>query len=162
MIRKTVVAGGAAAGAIALDQASKAIVLARFAENETVPVVPGLFDLTLRYNTGAAFSLFDTKPSLFFFFVSVAAIGALVYFLSQLETRQIAQTAALGAVLGGAIGNLLDRARFGAVVDFLLFSVRGFAWPAFNVADAMIVAGVAVFLVQSYRDDKARPPAKVL
>jgi signal peptidase II len=142
-----------------LDQWSKHWVLGRFVEGEIKTVIEGFFTLTLRYNTGAAFSLFDSSPVVFFLVISAAAVGALVYFLSQLDPAHQTQIFALGAVLGGALGNLWDRVTVGGVVDFLLVHYRGFAWPAFNLADAFIVVGVIVFMIENLRSTRQRRPA---
>ncbi len=136
---------------MAIDRWTKILARGAFAEGELREVIPGLFDLTLRYNTGAAFSLFDSSPVLFFLGVSGLAIAALISFLVQLGPKDRTQIWALGAVMGGALGNLWDRLVIGGVVDFLLFHYRSFAWPAFNVADIAIVVGVIVFLIENLR-----------
>lgn len=144
------------AAGIAFDQAAKFLALASIKENQEIPVIPGFFDLTLRFNRGAAFSFFESLPPLFFFVISIAAIALLLYFIAQLSSDQTGQLSALGAVLGGALGNLLDRARIGVVVDFLLFHFKSLSWPAFNIADTLIVLGVFAFLYCNLRHGDER------
>ncbi|MCZ7586595.1 MAG: signal peptidase II [Deltaproteobacteria bacterium] len=146
-----------AAVSFVLDQLTKSMILDRFREGEMLAVIPGFFDLTLRFNRGAAFSLFDGKPSTFFFILAALAIGALLYFVAGLNARERGQLVALGAILGGAVGNLIDRIRMGAVTDFLVFHFRGLEWPAFNVADTVIVVGVVIFLWKNLQEAKTAP-----
>ncbi|MCB9477412.1 MAG: signal peptidase II [Deltaproteobacteria bacterium] len=142
------------------DQITKLVAVNAIPENTGVKVIPGLFDLTMRYNRGAAFSLFDKHPTIFFLVVAGVAMAALIYFIAQLKLTQRRQIIALAAVLGGAVGNLIDRVRLGAVIDFLLVYFRGLSWPAFNVADAAIVIGVLVFLYDNFREGSAAEPGK--
>lgn len=135
-----------------LDQSSKFFALAHLSESGNVNLIPGFFDLTLRFNTGAAFSLFSNMSLSFFLLISAAAICALLYYVVTLETGHMPQIVGLGAILGGAMGNLLDRVRLGSVVDFLLFYVKAVAWPVFNLADVAIVCGVALFLWDNFRN----------
>jgi signal peptidase II len=153
---KYVYVAGAAAAGIILDQATKLMALRFLHENKDVPVIGGFFDLTLRFNTGAAFSLFASKPSILFFLISLVAIVTLLYFVRQLDADQKQQLIALGAILGGALGNLADRVRLGSVVDFLLLYYKSFAWPAFNVADSLIVVGVFTFLWYNLRQESQK------
>ncbi len=152
--------GATALASFLVDQYTKQIALAHLTENANRNVIPGFFDLTLRYNTGAAFSLFSSASLAFFLVISALAIGALIYFVFTLEPERSRQALALGVILGGALGNLLDRLRLGGVVDFLLFYYKGFAWPAFNAADTAIICGVAFFLVQNFSRPAALPPQK--
>jgi len=147
--KKLALVGAIAALVFAADQYTKFLVLERIAELQTISIIPGFFDLTLRYNTGAAFSLFSTMSLAFFIGISALAIGMLIYFVLQLEEEKRGQYLALGAILGGAVGNICDRIRIGGVVDFLLFYYKSFSWPAFNVADIAIVCGVFVFLLEN-------------
>jgi len=147
--KKFLLVGAIAALVFALDQYTKSLVVQRIAKHQTISIIPDFFDLTLRYNTGAAFSLFSTMSLVFFLGISALAIGMLIFFVIQLKDEKRRQYLALGAILGGAIGNLCDRIRIGGVVDFLLFYYKSFSWPAFNVADIAIVCGVFVFLLEN-------------
>ncbi len=111
--------------------------------------VTSFFNLTLVYNPGAAFSLFSTAGGWQRWALSAVALGVgllIVGWLARLPRQAWVQVASLGLILGGAIGNLVDRIRVGMVVDFLDFHFAGLHWPAFNVADAAITVG-ALFLV---------------
>ncbi|HWP94154.1 MAG TPA: signal peptidase II [Gammaproteobacteria bacterium] len=138
-----------AALVVALDQWTKALVLAYFAPYDTLAVLPHV-NLTLRFNTGAAFSLLaDAGGWQRWFFVSLAlAVSAgILIWLTRLPARgQHWLACALALVLGGAIGNVIDRIVHGHVVDFIELYYGRFYWPAFNVADSAITAG-AVMLV---------------
>ena len=140
--------GGAALAVLVLDQASKWLVLAwAMQPPRVVPVAP-FFNLVLaRWNRGISFSLFDSGAPVAPWILSGLALGivaGLVWWLRRLDRRWPAL--GVGLVIGGALGNVVDRLRFGAVVDFLDFHLAGFHWPAFNLADSAISVGVAVLL----------------
>ncbi|MGB7303097.1 MAG: signal peptidase II [Burkholderiaceae bacterium] len=132
-----------AAIVIALDQWSKFAVLARFRETERLPVIDGLFDLTLYYNTGAAFSFLAGAGGWqrwFFTIFGLAAAGFIFYLIR--ESRQLKLFSfGLAMILGGALGNVIDRIIHGKVVDFLLFFQHPYYFPAFNLADSAITLG---------------------
>jgi len=137
---------------VLLDQATKAWVLAAFQLHETLPVVPGWFHLTYVRNPGAAFGLFAGRAEAFRvpFFLGITAV-ALVAILVVAWRAAPGRTwflTALGLVCGGAVGNLIDRLRWGEVVDFLDVFWRSHHWPAFNVADAAISVGVILLVVE--------------
>jgi len=137
-----------AAAAIALlDQASKWAVVARWHYAERVKLLPG-FDLTLLYNPGAAFSfLADAGGWQRWFFTALAATAALfIIWLLHRHRGQRRFNLALAAILGGAVGNLIDRSVHGHVVDFLLFYWRDWYFPAFNLADTAISSGAALLI----------------
>ena len=134
------------------DQATKAIVLRTMRLGQSIPIVPGYFDLTFVLNPGAAFSLLATLPerirSPFFILISVAAaVLIIVYRARHLRGHRLA-TVSLGLILGGAVGNLIDRIRYGVVVDFLDAHVHQYHWPVFNVADSAISVGVTLLLIE--------------
>jgi signal peptidase II len=138
-----------------LDQLSKFLVMARFAMYEVLPVVPGFFNLTFVTNTGAAFGLLAGEQTLvrqlFFVGVALGALLFLFYSYRHLRGQGALFAHAIGLIAGGAVGNLVDRLRLGAVVDFLDFYVGARHWPAFNVADTAISVGVGLFLLASLR-----------
>jgi signal peptidase II len=138
---------GLAAVAILLDQVSKLLVFRVLMEHETERVILPVFSLVTRYNTGISFSFLATDhvygPWIFAGLASIIALGLLVW-LSQTADRLPAIGLAL--VVGGAIGNVIDRVREGAVMDFLLFHWKDLAWPAFNLADSFITIGVALLI----------------
>ena len=146
---------GAVAGlAIVLDQLSKWGIRAKVGLYESLPVIDGLFSITHVRNTGGAFSIFagahESWRVPFFVVVAVVAIAVLLHFVRRVAPGQWVVLAALGAVLGGAIGNMIDRVRFGQVTDFFDAHWRGYHWPTFNVADSFITVGMLVLIVHSF------------
>lgn len=145
---------------VALDQATKLWVMARMALFDSHPVVPGLFSITYVRNPGAAFGLFAELGDLvrlgLLVGVSLLAVGLLTaFFMRSPHADRMSRVAAV-LVMGGAIGNLIDRVRFGEVVDFLDVFVGRYHWPAFNVADSAITIGIALFVVGALRERAAR------
>jgi signal peptidase II len=134
---------------LVLDQATKWLALASLEPYRPIEVTP-FFNLVLVWNRGVSFGLFagagDHGPWLLT--LTTVGIGALLIVWLRRETRPVVQ-AALWLVLAGAAGNLIDRVRFGAVVDFLDFHALGYHWPAFNVADSAIVVGAGLILLDS-------------
>jgi len=138
------------AGAIIIaDYATKAWVLSAFHLHESV-VVSSFFNLVLVFNPGASFSFLADAGGWqkWFFIVLALAISVWLVVLIRHHARERLMPAALALVLGGALGNVIDRIRFGAVVDFLDFHVAGWHWPAFNVADSAITVGVVLLIWQ--------------
>ena len=135
-----------------LDQAAKWLALRRLPPGAPMSVIDGFFSLTLVMNPGLAFGMLGTVPRGWRWVVallSIAALGVLAAVATRLlpEGGRVAAVA-VGMIFGGAAGNLIDRARFGAVVDFLDFYWRGWHWPAFNVADSAISVGVALLALR--------------
>jgi signal peptidase II len=132
------------AGAFGLDAASKAWILARLQPGEAMPVIPGFFNLTLGMNAGAIFGSFGGASgglrTLLFTLAGLAALGFFGYEFLLARTPRL-QRVALGLILGGVLGNGLDRLRHGAVVDFLDFVFGGWHYWTFNLADSFIVCG---------------------
>lgn len=146
--------GAVAAFVVVFDQLTKWIVRTELGVYESVPVVDGLFSITHVRNTGGAFSLFAGADEAwrvpFFLLVAVVAIAALLHFVRRVSPHQRVLLFALGAVLGGAAGNMIDRAVFGQVTDFLDVYWRGYHWPTFNVADSFITVGMLILVVHSF------------
>lgn len=138
---------GLSAAVVLLDQVSKLLVFRVLMELETEIAVLPVFSLVKRYNTGISFSILATDhavgPWIFALLATIIAFGLLIW-LSQTAERLPAIGLAL--VVGGAIGNVIDRVREGAVMDFLLFHWKDWAWPAFNLADSAITIGVALLI----------------
>jgi len=141
-----------AALVLVLDQASKAWVLASFRLMESQVVTP-FFNLVFVFNSGAAFSFLAGAGGWQKWFFVALALGISLWLLGMLRrhARERLLPAALALILGGAIGNVIDRLRFDAVVDFLDFHWAGYHWPAFNVADSAITLGVALMLWHQFR-----------
>jgi signal peptidase II len=142
-----------AAIVLALDQVTKWYIRHSVGLYESIVVLDSFFHITHVRNTGGAFSLFASAPSglrlPFFIGVSVVAVIALLVFVSRVDPRQRLLLFGLGAILGGALGNLVDRMTSGEVTDFLDFHWRGWYWPAFNVADSFITIGVVILVAHS-------------
>ena len=109
--------------------------------------VTGFFNLVLGFNTGVSFGLFGQAPAWLLMAFTLAIVAGLLVWIHRSDSRLTAS--ALGLVVGGALGNLLDRLRQGAVADFLDFYIGSYHWPAFNLADVAIVCGVGLLLVES-------------
>jgi len=135
-----------------LDRWTKRLVAARIAMYTHIQVIPGFFRITHTENTGAAFSLFADSPShwktaMLISFSVVAMIVVSVLLWKQ--SRALTMTGiALSLILGGAVGNLWDRVASGRVVDFLLFYVKTYQWPVFNLADSAIVVGASLLVLE--------------
>jgi signal peptidase II len=151
---------GLAAVIVVADQIVKWIVLRSFAPGEQ-RVVTDFFNLVLVFNKGAAFSLFAQAPGwqapVLSAFAVIASIAVSV-FIVRSPGRQIL-CFGLALILGGAIGNVIDRLRFGQVVDFLDFHALGWHWPAFNVADSAISVGAVLLILEGFIKREKRPDA---
>ena len=148
---------------IVLDQVTKAWVLASLPEYQPVTVIDGFWNWYRSYNTGAAFSFLSDAGGWQKYFFLVLALGIctlLAVWLARTPRRDWRTALPFALVIGGAIGNVIDRLRHGHVVDFIQWHWRDHAWPAFNVADSAIVAGavgIALFgLLQGKRAPEAR------
>jgi signal peptidase II len=142
---------------VVLDQATKTIVQSSMRLHQSIPLGP-FVDLVYLRNPGAAFSLLRDAPAVFrlplFMVVTVVVAGALVAYLRSTPPEQVWIITALGAILGGALGNLICRVRYGEVIDFVFLHWGDWYWPAFNVADSAITVGAVVVLVTSFRRDE--------
>jgi signal peptidase II len=136
---------------VLLDQATKLLVLAKMPLYHSIPVIEGFFSLTHIRNPGGAFGFMAASSqgvrNLLFVGVSIFAMGLIVYFYRSTPKTYPYLASALAMIFGGAVGNLIDRLRFGEVVDFLDVYVGAYHWPAFNVADSAITVGITVFIV---------------
>jgi signal peptidase II len=155
MRRRYKLLGGTAVLAFALDQASKWWIMASLPEHRATTVIPGYFDLINIRNRGAAFG-FLNRPDIewqfwLFLAATIVAAGAILA-LARNARHGPVFFAGLGCILGGALGNLADRLRFRAVVDFLDFHVGSLHWPAFNVADTSICIGAFLVCVITWRN----------
>jgi signal peptidase II len=143
---------GIAAIIVLLDQLTKVTVTRLFSYGESYPVT-SFFNLVLVHNPGAAFSfLADAGGWQRHFFSGIAVFAVLfILYLLKRHAEQKMFCWALALILGGAIGNLIDRVAYGYVIDFLDLHVAGWHWPAFNVADMAIVGGAALFILDELR-----------
>jgi len=137
---------------VGLDQMTKTLVVIWLDEGEIWPIIQGAFNMTLTYNKGAAFGFLasihdDTvRVTLLWSATAVAVTAVIFMFLYEYGKDKLGQ-AALALVLGGAVGNMIDRVVIGKVVDFFDFYFGNYHWPAFNVADSAICIGVAILLL---------------
>lgn len=148
-----------------IDRVTKSWIIERFEYGERQVVIPDFFNLTHVRNPGGAFSLLADLPPFwgkaFFLTTGVFAIVLLMVFLRRLEPNERWAAAAIGAVLGGAIGNLVDRVLYGEVIDFLDFRLwGGYVWPTFNMADCWIIGGVTVLMVTMFFEDYDTAPSE--
>jgi signal peptidase II len=151
-----------AAAIVLADQLTKWLMLARFAPGERLELT-GFFNLVLVFNKGAAFSFLAAaqgwQTPLLAAFALGAAVVVSVLIVRSPERRLLC--AGLAPILGGALGNLVDRLRFGYVVDFLDLHAAGWHWPAFNVADSAITIGAALLILDGFRrHEKHAVPVK--
>ena len=141
--------GSIAGVVLLLDQVTKFLVMRRIGMFEVITVIPGFFNLTYVRNRGAAFGMLAGVPgiwrSAFFIVVTVIAIAAIVLLIRKTAERLL--VAAFSLIAGGALGNLIDRIRYGEVVDFIDWYVRSHHWPTFNVADSAISVGVGLLVI---------------
>ncbi len=140
------------AGAVLVaDQASKWLALEKLVLHESIPLMP-LLNLTLVYNKGAAFGFLSTASgwqNLFFIGIALVATVVILYLLRRMGTKDRFLAAALMLILGGAIGNLIDRLLYGHVVDFIDVYYGTWHWPAFNVADSAITVGAVMIALDA-------------
>lgn len=140
---------------VALDQLTKALVDRSMSLHESRSLIDGLVSLTYVRNRGAAFGLFSDAElpfqSALFSLVSLAALGAIAFYFFKLPDTSRLARAALALVMGGAVGNLIDRARLGSVIDFVDVFWGLHHWPAFNVADSAISVGVVLLILDVLR-----------
>jgi signal peptidase II len=138
---------------VMLDQVTKALLRSELSLFESLPVVPGFFDLTRIHNTGTAFGLFQSFDFPFktaaLILLGTAALAGLAYYAATLPSWQPLSRLGLALVLGGAIGNLIDRVTLGYVVDFIDLYWGNWHFWAFNVADASITVGVVLMLLET-------------
>jgi len=138
-----------------LDQITKAWVQNRMHLYQSIAIVPNFVHLTYLKNTGAAFGLLAGPRSglriAFFVLVSAVAMGCVLYLLKNLRPGRTSLVVSLSLILGGAVGNLIDRLRAGEVVDFIDLHWHHLHWPAFNVADSSITIGVILLFIQMLR-----------
>ena len=141
---------GVAGLVMIFDQIPKAIILNTLPLYHSISVIPGFFNITHIHNPGGAFGLFANQSSslrnVFFLFISILAVFLIYYFYKNTPKTHPLLATGFALIFGGAIGNLIDRIRFGEVIDFLDFYIGNYHWPAFNVADSAISVGIAIFL----------------
>jgi signal peptidase II len=145
----------------ALDQLTKWLVVQSIAYHTSKTVIPDFFNLVHVMNKGSAFGFLNRGDIVwqryFFLAASLVAIGIIVYMAKTTRLEARSHFLALGLLLGGAIGNLIDRARLGEVIDFLDVYVGDYHWPAFNVADSALTVGALLLIAVYYRHERKLP-----
>ncbi|MFP4167780.1 MAG: signal peptidase II [Desulfonatronovibrionaceae bacterium] len=158
MLTKYKLVSGLGLGVLILDQATKLWVQRTISYFESIEIIPGFFQLVHVLNKGAAFGFLNRENSSWqtYFFIAVTALAVvLIFHLVHTVPRQDKYLfTGLGLILGGALGNLIDRIRLGEVIDFLDFYLGQYHWPAFNIADTAISIGL-IFLVISFYKRKS-------
>jgi len=141
---------GVAGLVMIFDQISKAAIYKALPLYHSIAVIPGFFSITHIHNPGGAFGFMahhnSSLRTIIFLVVSAVALGLILYFYKNTPKTHPLLATGFALIFGGALGNMIDRIRFGKVVDFLDFYIRDLHWPAFNVADSAIFVGVAIFL----------------
>ncbi len=135
---------------LALDQLSKLYIERHFPLYYSAEAITGFLNITHVQNRGAAFGLMAARQgaTTFFAIISLFAVALILYYLRRIKEGELCTPLCLSLILTGAVGNLIDRFRLGAVVDFIDFHYKGWHWPAFNVADASITIGVLLFAIK--------------
>lgn len=135
---------------VVTDQVTKALIQMHFSLHETLAVINGFFNITYVMNPGGAFGIFaDQSPHLrkfVFLFLSSMVAVLILWFYKRTCSKDRLLSSAFALIFGGAVGNLIDRVRFGTVVDFLDLYAGRLHWPAFNIADSAITVGMGIFL----------------
>jgi signal peptidase II len=136
---------------VLLDQLSKLLVLRYIPLHQSIYVIPGFFSLTHVHNPGGAFGFMahDSSPLRYWLFLGAAffALVMILYFYHKTPDSHAVFGAALAMIFGGAVGNLIDRLRFGEVIDFLDVYLGYLHWPTFNIADSAVTIGVTIFVI---------------
>jgi len=141
---------------VALDQYSKVLVDSALELHQSIAIIPS-FAIRKIYNSGAAFSFLSNASGWqrwFFIALALLVVGVLVVWLYRLQKNQLRLALALSLVLGGAIGNLVDRVLYGYVIDFIDVYYASWHWPTFNLADSAITAGAALLLLDAFTGNK--------
>lgn len=144
---------------ILLDQFTKWLVVKNMDLYEQIPIIENFFYLTSHRNAGAAWGILQGQMY-FFYIITFIVIVALIYFLQAYAKTSKWMSVAISFILGGAIGNLIDRVFYKEVVDFFDFIIIGYDYPIFNIADSALVIGVILFLMSSFMEDKKKGRAK--
>lgn len=145
-------------GVVAADQLSKLWIIDVFQLYESREIIPGLFNLVYVVNPGAAFSMFADVDSpwrhYFFLIIGCIAVVGLTIAYMKFKVENKYYYLPIGLIVGGALGNMIDRIRLGSVVDFLDIYFGNYHWPAFNVADSAICVGAVLFIGMNFLDSK--------
>ena len=142
MDKKTKIMLSIAALVVVLDQFTKFLVKNNLQLGDSIPLIKNIFHLTYVTNTGSAFGLFKNL-NVFFVIFSIIVIFVIFYYLRQIKKKERLVIYSIGLLLGGTIGNLIDRIAYGAVIDFIDFKI----WPVFNVADSAVTISIVMLII---------------
>jgi signal peptidase II len=131
---------------ILIDQITKFLVKTNFQLKESLPIINNIFHLTYIHNFGAGFGILQ-QQQLVLIFISLMVVGAIFYYFDRIKDKEILLQFLVGFILGGTIGNLIDRISYGFVIDFLDFRI----WPIFNVADSFVTVGVIGVIIYLWK-----------
>jgi signal peptidase II len=149
---------------VGLDRWTKWLIDSRLLLNQTIFIIDGFFNITYVRNTGVAFGILDGAglplKSVALSILTLAAITGVLVYSWRTPISQRLLHVALSMVLGGAIGNLYDRIRYGYVIDFIEVYFRNFRWPSFNLADSAITVGVGLLALEIFRKDSHDAPVR--
>lgn len=143
---------------VVLDQASKMVALDRLFETGNVVQVTSFLNLVAVWNRGVSFGMFASEAEIMPWILAGMALAVslvLAIWLARSETKALMY--GLGLIIGGAVGNVVDRVRFGAVIDFVDAHIAGYHWPAFNLADSAITIGVILLLLDGFVGNRSEP-----
>ena len=147
-------------GILLLDQWTKSLIVQRFLLYQKVEVIQGFFNIIHVRNTGGAFGIFGGEKggfgSILFVIVSLIAIGVILFLFIRIKDEEKTLALSFSLILSGAIGNLIDRLRYGEVIDFLDFYLSSTHWPAFNIADSAICIGIGLMALELLKHDHKR------
>ena len=138
----------------AVDQATKWLIVKKMELGQSISVIDQVFYITSHRNRGAAFGILQDQRY-FFIIITIIVVGAVIYYLQKHAHDTLLKTA-LALVLGGAVGNFIDRLLHGEVVDFLDVKIGSYDFPIFNVADSALVIGVGLIFIQSFMESKKK------
>ncbi|MBY6036167.1 signal peptidase II [Fictibacillus nanhaiensis] len=138
----------------AVDQVTKWMIVKKMDLGQSIPVIDQVFYITSHRNRGAAFGILQDQRY-FFILITIVVVGAVVYYLQKHATDKLLKFA-LALVLGGALGNFIDRLLRGEVVDFLDTYIGSYDFPIFNIADSALVVGVGLIFIQSFMESKQK------
>tara|TARA_Y100000310_G_C20613316_1_gene779192 strand:+ start:1139 stop:1600 length:462 start_codon:yes stop_codon:yes gene_type:complete len=150
MKKKHLIIFSTASIAIIIDQLTKFLINMNLELNQSIPVINNVFHLTYILNSGAGFGILQ-QQKLLLIFISIIVIGVILYYIRKIKNEKVLQVLA-GLVLGGTMGNLIDRISYGYVIDFLDFRI----WPIFNFADSFLTISVIGLIIYFWKKDKRR------
>jgi signal peptidase II len=138
---------------IAIDQFTKYLVVKNMELYEKIPIIEGFFNLTSHRNSGAAWGILEGKMG-FFYVITIIVIIGIIYYLHKYGKDNMLFASALSLILGGAIGNFIDRLFHQEVVDFFDFTIFGYEFPIFNIADSALTIGVILVIIATLFEEK--------